>query len=68
MRNTHFIIYAVLVSMLLACTEKSHPETDEGTDETIPTDVFVKGADLSWVTEMEADGIRFRDSSGKEKD
>ncbi|MEA5460831.1 glycosyl hydrolase 53 family protein [Arcicella sp. LKC2W] len=29
---------------------------------------FVKGADISWITEMEASGRKFYDSSGKEMD
>lgn len=31
-------------------------------------DDFVKGADISWITEMEASGRKFYDSSGKEMD
>jgi len=30
--------------------------------------VFAKGADISWVTEMEAKGIKFYDKSGTQKD
>ena len=34
--------------------------------EPVVTTAFVKGADLGWVTEMEADGVTFYDADGKE--
>ena len=39
-------------------------ETPEGNTET----VFAKGADISWVTEMEADGVKFHNAAGEQKD
>lgn len=33
-----------------------------------PTTTFAKGADVSWVTEMEANGVKFYDSNGNGKE
>lgn len=51
----------------------SHNETDPNTDglsdkrDTLATD-FAKGADISWVTEMEHKGMKFYNASGVETD
>lgn len=39
-------------------------DTPEGNKET----VFAKGADISWVTEMEAEGVKFHNAAGEQKD
>ena len=45
------------------------PETEETNDPTGGYDMtgFVRGADVSWLTEMEASGRKFYDSKGKER-
>lgn len=58
----------ILASVLLSCG--GHEPVDPG-DETIPpvpTPSFAKGADISWVSEMEKDGKTFRTSDGKAAD
>ncbi len=68
------IIIGLAATMLAcACTEDPdngyQPRTDSTTDNTTTTTLsFVKGADLSWVTEMEDSGIKFYDSEGTETD
>lgn len=37
-------------------------------EEPIPVGGFAKGADISWLTEQESDGIKFYDDNGKEAD
>ena len=46
------------------------PETEETNDPTGGYDMtgFVRGADVSWLTEMEASGRKFYDSKGKERE
>lgn len=69
MRHLRIIAYTIVASILLmACSEKQDAGNSEETEEQITSDVFAKGADISWVTEMEADGIRFYNSAGEEKD
>ena len=53
-------ILAVL--LISSCSAEQHPGIRP------EENVFVMGADLSWVTEMEADGVRFFDSKGEETD
>jgi arabinogalactan endo-1,4-beta-galactosidase len=59
-------IFSFPLLMLVSCTNKE-PEPDIIVDP-IPSPVLVKGADVSWVTEMEAAGKKFYDSSGTQKD
>ena len=58
----------ILASVILSCG--GHDPVDPG-NETIPpvpTPSFAKGADISWVSEMEKDGKQFRTSDGKTAD
>ncbi len=52
------------------CTLFALPECEKSTTDTIfaPTTFFAKGADVSWLTQMEASGIKFYDNSGTEKE
>ena len=48
-------------------------DTTDGESETVPGDgenpaVYAKGADISWVTQMEKDGVKFYDADGQETD
>lgn len=59
------IFFLFLVSALISC-KKNHPDPS-------PTPVpapstFAKGADVSWVSEMEAAGKKFYNNSGAEQD
>lgn len=53
----------LLISMLFSSCSKSQ------TTDPIPiiTDTFAKGADVSWLSQMEATGYRFYDTDGTEK-
>ena len=58
------ILYAIaLTGLLLAsCSENVNNENSE------KEDVFAKGADISWVTEMEHKGNKFYNSAGEERE
>ena len=48
-------------------------QEDDGKSETSPEDeenpaIYVKGADISWVTQMEKDGVKVYDADGQETD
>ena len=67
----HFSLFT-LTAMLSGCTEDS-PKTDmtnvtPETDVTIDRTAFVKGADVSWMTEMEANEMKFYNQQGTEKE
>lgn len=69
MRQLRFIAYALITSIFFtSCSEKPATEINDGKEESVTSATFAKGADLSWVTEMEADGIRFYNSAGTQKD
>lgn len=67
------IFSMALVSLMTwtSCSDadKADPENN-GKEPEVPeqTGSFVKGADISWVTEMEDDGVKFRNSKGEETD
>ena len=76
----HHLIPAVLcVFALAACDPNSYFNDDPGKDDPgkvdpapkqqdIPVLEFAKGADISWVTEMEQKGYKFYDAKGNEKE
>ena len=64
-----FILYILLSALLLSCNKDNSSydtNTESSTQTTIPT--FVKGADISWVSEMEKDGKVFRMQNGTKAD
>lgn len=66
--------FSPLASCGESTTEPPTPTTpSEGTDDnnnnnTDTNSSFTKGADISWVTEMENDGVKFYNSNGQETD
>jgi arabinogalactan endo-1,4-beta-galactosidase len=57
-----FTAAALTLSSLTACSENDRPEPNPPTEES----TFAKGADVSWVTEMEKAGVKFYNSRGTE--
>lgn len=45
---------------------KEEEEEKEDTTEVVVPATFAKGADISWVTQMEEDGVEFYNATGKE--
>src|SRR5258708_34637262 len=73
-------VFFIGVSSNFYCKKNSTNTTPPKTD-TIPTDTlphvdtipvnntfFAKGADISWITQMESQNIKFYDKSGTQKD
>lgn len=62
-----FSYYCILTAAILAasCNNKS-PQTPTTDPEQDTTSAFAKGADISWTTEMERGGIRFKTADGVE--
>lgn len=54
-----------LITSFVACKKSAVPETTTPVNENVS---FAKGADVSWVTEMEAAGKKFYDAAGQEQD
>ncbi len=66
-----YYLYLLLSPLLitLACKKAVNDSTPDPIVPVIPvTPVFAKGADVSWLTQMEAAGIKFYDSSGTERE
>ena len=58
------ILYAIAMTgmLLTSCSGNENNEAPE------KEDVFAKGADISWVTEMEQKGNKFYNSAGQERE
>ena len=60
-----FLLIAVTICCFNMGCSKSQPAVTYSRNDTT---LFFKGADVSWVTEMEAAGISFYDSTGTKAD
>lgn len=80
MKQTIYLIIA-LVAILISCGKKDSTVTpDPSSPSTDPTEdtsygpmlsqpgTFVRGADVSWLSEMEHDGKKFKDTEGNDND
>lgn len=62
------LFFLAILSVLLfqnGCNEKKTPDNPDDKDTTF---VYAKGADISWVTEMEKAGKKFYNTKGEERD
>jgi arabinogalactan endo-1,4-beta-galactosidase len=66
---------AIAVLLILSCSNKGSTPSPQPTTTTTNTyaapvvsATFAKGADVSWVTQMEASGIKFYDKNGNQQD
>lgn len=60
------LLFSLSLSLLFSCNPADVKEQKSDDDEPVVQDFFAKGADISWITEMEKKGYRFYDDSGKE--
>lgn len=60
-------IFSCMALVLWACSNNKTSESDPE-EEPTPTIEFAKGADISWVTEMEQKGMKFYHKNGVEAD
>ncbi|WP_256011739.1 glycoside hydrolase family 53 protein [Desertivirga xinjiangensis] len=61
----------ILIVLVIACKKTSGTNAGEEPDTTDPVDqgtALAKGADISWLTEMEAAGIKFYNNAGTQQD
>ena len=59
----------IVVLFMLGCSKSTKKENNSGgTTPPVASADFIKGADISWLTQMEAGGIKFYDSSGNQQD
>lgn len=61
------LVFAFTFFLFTACKKPAVPDQSPAPDPAPPT-AFAKGADVSWVTEMEAAGKKFYNSAGTEQD
>ena len=62
----HLTAMTAAVLLTVSCNENNNGNPEPPAP-TVPT-AFAKGADISWATEMAADGIKFRNAAGEERE
>lgn len=60
--------FALFICSIIACKKAGSSNQNSGTIPTPNITAFTKGADVSWLTEMEAAGKKFYTSAGVEQD
>ena len=63
------LLMAAFVAALASCGKKTNPVPEPGPEPPTPTPepaTFAKGADISWASEMEAGGVKFKKKDGTE--
>jgi arabinogalactan endo-1,4-beta-galactosidase len=63
-------VYCSLILLIFACSNKAgtpQPQPDIYKPPVVSS-TFAKGADISWVTQMESSGVKFYDKAGKQQD
>lgn len=69
MKFLTLFFYVAFAIFACSSNNETDPNGGESPDEgDTPVTNFAKGADISWVTEMEHKGMKFYNTSGKEKD
>ncbi len=62
------VFVPIFIFCLVTACKKSGTGGGGGTTPVIPPSTFAKGADISWLTQMETGGIRFYNSGGTDQD
>jgi arabinogalactan endo-1,4-beta-galactosidase len=72
MRQTGIYRVIAFISIIILCSASSCKKGSGGGGNNPPIDPtptnFVKGGDISWLTQMESNGLKFYNSSGTEQD
>ena len=58
----------IITLLITSCTKNNNGKDDPTPVPTPDTYTFAKGADISWVTQMESEGIKFYNTSGQERE
>ncbi|MCO5947602.1 glycoside hydrolase family 53 protein [Mucilaginibacter flavidus] len=64
-------VYSGLLLLIISCSSKGGnppPTPPETYKPPVVSAAFAKGADISWVTQMESTGVKFYDKSGNQQD
>src|SRR5574338_1063473 len=64
----NFFVALLLLAWLPDCKKNNPGNSNNTGSNNPPQSFFAKGADVSWLTQMEAAGIKFYNSSGTEQD
>lgn len=67
MKRTLLLFY-LFIAFIGSCNKNSASPGGDNNDSTYNTSKLAKGADVSWLTQMEASGYKFYNSNGKEED
>ena len=67
-RKQHILTLLAAAAFLCVCCGKAPQTTPETPPEVEPESFFCKGADISWVTEMEGKGYKFYNAAGQERE
>ena len=59
-------ILGSVAAILLGCKGNPYGPTDQDTPKPVEDVIYAKGADVSWVTQMESDGQKFYSADGRE--
>ena len=65
MKNNLLIIF--IVCICFSCKKSTKAGGGGNTNPPVPNSDFAKGADISWLTQMEATGRKFYNSAGEPK-
>jgi arabinogalactan endo-1,4-beta-galactosidase len=74
MKKVLWVNCLILLCFIYACSNKGSTPTPTPTPTTpaykapVVASTFAKGADVSWVTQMESSGVKFYNSSGQQQD
>ncbi len=60
--------YLFLLMVFLGCNKQHPSSSSNNNSNSNSTFVFAKGADISWVTQMESSGYKFYDANGNQQD
>ncbi|MDY6417650.1 MAG: glycosyl hydrolase 53 family protein [Bacteroidales bacterium] len=67
-RKQYILTLLAAAAFLCVCCGKAPQTTPETPPEVEPESFFCKGADISWVTEMEKNGYKFYNAAGQERE
>jgi arabinogalactan endo-1,4-beta-galactosidase len=68
MKTTRIVALAVFIVLFTACHKSNTGNEPAPPIPPAVTDTFVRGADISWLTQMESSGRKFYNSAGAEQD
>ena len=72
MRKILILTFLAAALILAASCNRNNGNENSGQEPSVPDTpvpaAFAKGADISWATEMAADGIKFRNAAGEERE